>query len=204
MSTLARDDFNRANESPLAAPWAQAIGDGGAMKLASNSVTQVTIDSNNDGAIYTGMAWPDDQWSAAKLTTTSAVGVRQGPCLHVRYALAANTNYRLSLDHAASTNCNISRFLAGVRTTVLDFTQAWADGDTWMLGVDGPAAAARLRVFLNGVLIQSVTDNSSLASGYTGIGISDSSVTATIDDWSGGDFLADKQVSYPPAKFGPF
>ncbi len=185
----ASDDFNRANVSPLASPWAAAVGDGGTLKIVSNKVTQVTVDSNNDGAIYTGITWPGDQWSEARFTTTSTGGGRQGPCLHVRYALAANTNYRLSVDHAASTNCNISRFVAGTRTTILDFTQAWTDGAIWMLAVDGPASAARLRVYLNGTLIQTVTDSSGIATGYPGIGVSDNDVIATIDDWRGGDFI---------------
>jgi hypothetical protein len=189
---IASDNFNRANEDPLAGDWTTAVGDGGAMRIVSNVATKnAAVDSNNDGAIYDGVTFPDNQWSAAKLSVTSTNGVRRGPALFVRHAFAANTSYRISVDHAASNNCNISRFLAGTRTTLLDFTQAWTDGAEWKIAVDGPASAARIRIYLNGTLLQTVTDNSSIASGYPGIGVSDSEdvTNVVIDDWHAGEVL---------------
>ncbi len=191
-SVIASDNFNRANEDPLAGDWTTAVGDGGAMRIVSNVATKnATVDANNDGAIYDGITFPDNQYSAAKLSVTSTNGVRRGPALFVRHAFSANTSYRISVDHAASNNCNISRFLAGVRTTLLDFTQAWTDGAEWKIAVDGPASAARIRIYLNGTLLQTVTDNSSIASGYPGIGVSDQTDVSNvvIDDWYAGEVL---------------
>lgn len=184
MAVLASDDFNRANETPLAAPWTDVVGQ---VNLVSNAVTSA-IDDNNRGMYYSGPAWPDDQWSKAKLYVDSTGGVRMGPALYVRLAAGVDC-YRFSTDHAASNNCNVSRFVASSRTTIVDFTQAWNDGDEWMLQVEGPATAARVRVFLNGVQKSDDTDNSSIASGSPGIGISGSATITSwsLDDWSGGD-----------------
>ena len=197
MAVLASDDFNRADENPLASPWATQTGLSNT-KLLSNRCSYDIMDGSNRGNFYGGVAWPADQWSKAKLYCVSTGGVRQGPALYVRMAAGAITNYRFSTDHAAATNCNISRFVAGVRTTVVDFTQAWSDGDEWELWVEGPATAARLRTFLNGVQKSDTTDNSSIAAGFPGIGVSgNATITSwSIDDWSGGDFNATPSVAW--------
>jgi hypothetical protein len=106
----------------------------------------------------------------------------------VRYAAAANTCYRFTADHAASNNVDISRIVAGARVTVVAFTQAWSDGDTWRFDVTGPSNAASLRLFLNGTMIQQATDTSSIASGTPGIFFGDNvDITSwSADTWSGG------------------
>lgn len=188
MATLASDDFNRADEATLASPWVKPTSANlDVCNLTSNRVSS-TIDNVNRAAIYSGPAWPNDQWSRAKLYCVSTAGVRQGPALYVRMT-DGNSCYRFSTDHAASTNCNISRFNSDSRATVLDFTQAWTDGDVWELRVEGSASAARLGVFLNGAQVAGVTDNDTIASGSPGIGVSNNVLISSwsIDDWSGGD-----------------
>ena len=105
MAVLASDDFNRADEAPLVAPWTDP-GIGG-VDLISNRASFSVMDNSNRGMYYSGPAWPDDQWSKARLYVDSTGGVRQGPALYVRMASGANTVYRFSTDHAAVTNCNI-------------------------------------------------------------------------------------------------
>jgi len=188
MAVLASDDFNRANESPLASPWV-STGFLVDCDLISNAVSYPVMDNNNKAMLRGGITWPDDQYSKAALNCVSTGGVRQGPALYVRYVGGGvDTCYRFSTDHAASTNCNVSRFITGNRTTIVDFTQAWSDGDIWELRVSGPASAARLQTFLNGVQKSDTTDNSSLVSGSPGIGVSgNSTITSwSVDTWEGG------------------
>ena len=195
MTTLASDDFNRADENPLAGNWVTATGNN-ALRIVSNACTSA-IDGTNDMALYTASVFPGNQWAQAKLNVTSIDGVRRGPGLCLRYAIGANTGYRFSTDHASSNNVDISRVLAGVRTTVVAFTQAWTNGSTFKFAVDGQATAARLRIWLDGSLIQEVTDSSSIASGYPGLFFGDNvSVSSwSADDWSAGDLVQSTYVT---------
>lgn len=205
MAVLAKDDFNRADEATLASPWVKPTS----LSLDVCNLTSFrassTIDDVNRAAVYIGPTWPNDQWSKARLYCVSTAGVRQGPALYVRTDIAGPgyTGYRLSTDHAASTNCNISRFLSDSRTTILDFTQAWNDGDVWELRVEGPASAARLRAFLNDVQIADVIDNSSITTGSPGVGVSNNVLISSwsIDEWSGGDLSVEINTYFTPPIF---
>ncbi len=198
MPIIASDDFNRANESPLASPWTTGTGNLSS-DLVSNAMSIAVPTDDNRANIYTGPVWPDDQWSKAALTVSGTVGGRAGPALYVRYSSSSTTFYRFSTDHAGATNCNISRFLAGARTTIVDFTQAWTDRDIWEFRVEGPAGSARLRTFLNGVQISDTTDNSSLSSGTPGAGVSGSALeTWSVDNWSGGTGDDTRSSDDPP------
>lgn len=187
--TTATDDFNRANETPLAGNWSAGSGDT-AFNLASNAAFSPD-DSVDRCSIYTGASFGNDQSSKAKLTTSGTSGGGAGPGLCVRHAPAARTFYRLATDHAASTNVEFGRFVAGSFTVLGSFTQAWTNGDTWEFRAVGPAAATVLTIYLNGALVQTFTDNSSLASGSPGISYSTTSISGTIDDWVGTDTFTD-------------
>jgi hypothetical protein len=53
----------------------------------------------------------------------------------------------------------------------------------------GPATATVLTVFLGGVQVGQVTDNSSLAAGAPGLAFSSPETSASVDDWTGSDEL---------------
>jgi hypothetical protein len=105
---------------------------------------------------------------------------------HVATA-ATRTYYWFVADHAATNNCAITRFIAGTSTRLLTFTQAFTDGAEWEFRAVGPATATVLTVFLNGVQVGQVTDNSSLAAGAPGLAFSSPETSASIDDWTGND-----------------
>lgn len=181
--TTATDNFNRANETPLAGNWTTT---GIAMNLTGN-VAVPSATGSDCGARYSGATWGNDQSSSAKLATTDTAGGGVGPGLLVRWSAAATTGYRLVATHAATNNIELSRFIAGAFTVLVGFTQAWTDGDTWELRVIGPATAAVLGMYVNGTLVRTFTDNSSIASGFPGIAYSSTAANATIDDWTGTD-----------------
>lgn len=189
MTTLS-DGFTRANETPLAGNWATGSGSA-AFNLTSNAAVPSALGSDC-AAIYTAATWGNDQSSAAKLTVNSTGGTGEGPGLIVRHAAGARTCYRMCMNHAASNNGEMGRFLAGSFTSLLVFTRSFTDGDTFELRVVGPQTAAVVTIWHNGVQIQSFTDNSTIASGTPGIAYSSvAGSPTTIDDWTATDFASD-------------
>src|SRR6266446_7828989 len=64
MSQLASDNFNRANESPLASPW---VVSGFGLNLVSNKTEGSQAAANCTSFYDTSVAWPDDQYSQATI-----------------------------------------------------------------------------------------------------------------------------------------
>ena len=195
MTVLASDIFDRANENPLAHGVWTTCSSEVAFQIVSNVATPTSTASTDDGSFYSGIAWPADQFSRAKLTVNSTAGAGAGVGLKVRQASGALTCYRLIVDHAALNNVTIERFVAGVATTVTGYprTQAWTDGDTWELDVVGTT----LRVCRNGVQVGADATDTNIATGSPGIGLSTTVTSASINDWEGGDFINLKKSGLP-------
>lgn len=195
---LATDNFNRADANPLAGNWTTGLGDF-PMQLVGNSVR--TTSDNDASSLYTGISWPPDQYSKAKLSeATAGAGADSGICLVVRGSTTANTHYRLTVNHGASNNVHLSSLVAGVYTLLLGWdvvTQAWVDGDIWELWVFGNT----LFVFRNGVQVGPTTTDASIATGIPGVGYSSTSslTLSTVEDWEGGGsilrFLPQRRAS---------
>lgn len=180
--TTVSDSFTRANETPLAAPWATGTGDS-AMNLSSNAVV-VTADGSDCSEIYNGAgapAWGNDQSSSAKLSS-GATATGTGAGLWVRHAAAAQTGYRLIVCAGPPSNGELALLNAGSFTSLLVFSQAWSNGDTWELR----AVGTTITVWLNGTQIQTVTD-ATIASGSPGIASSSNTSSVAWDDWTGTD-----------------
>lgn len=185
MSVLASDNFNRADENPLGnSVWATQSGQT-PWQVASNVATPTDLSGTDDVSLYTGIAWPNDQYSEAQLTVNSTTGGGQGVGLAVRGAAGAITGYSLIADHAASNNVALFKHNAGTPTTLITITQAWTDGATWRLEVQGTT----LRGFLNGVQVITATDGV-VTSGSPGVWLSTAVISASIDNFVGGDFAA--------------
>jgi hypothetical protein len=185
MTTIS-DSFNRANETPLASGWTTGTSDV-AFNLTGNVAVPSDASVNDDCSIYTGATWGNDQSSKAKLTCTGTAGGSAGVGLCLRHAAAAKTYYRFALDHAASNNMCIDRFVAGAHAILVTWTQTFTDGDTFEYTVTGPQTASVLTVYRNGTQVQQFTDNSTIASGTPGLSFSTSETAATVDDWVGTD-----------------
>jgi hypothetical protein len=193
VSLLASDNFDRANANPIGAPWTTASGLS-AMQIAGNVCTPSSL-AADCGADYTGVTWPADHYSKAKLSVTGTSGGGSGACLSVRSASGARTLYRLEVDHAATNNVAVEKYVTGTPSALIGpLTLAWTDGDTWELRAQGTT----ISVYRNGVLVGSATDSSSpLLTGNPGIGYSSSETAASINDWEGGDFAGASAVRIP-------
>lgn len=182
------DDFQRANETPLAVPWVTGTSDG-AFNLSSNVAVAASLGADSC-SVYHGAGaptWAVDHGASVKVTVaTSVAGVGFGVCL--RHAAAARTMYRIVVGKAASNNVEVQRALAGAFTLVGQRTTAWTDGDLLTAEISGPATAVVIKIYRNGSQVGAdVTDNSSLASGSPGIAYSGAASSGSLNDWTGYD-----------------
>lgn len=182
--TSLSDDFTRANETPVAGNWSTGItGDASSVFNLSSGALVVSNALADASAVYTGATWGNDQSSKADLTVTGTAGGGSGVGLWVRRATGAKTGYRFIADHAGSTNCELAKFVANTFTSLLTFTQAWTNGDTWELRVIG----STLTIWLNGSQIQSTTDSAVASGGFPGAAYSSTDTSASVDNWIGTD-----------------
>jgi hypothetical protein len=184
----ATDDFQRANETPLAGNWTTTTSES-AFNLTSN-VAIPSNDANDCGTRYSGRVWADNQYSSA-LITSPVAGSDVGAGLCVRVASGARTYYRCVISADVATDCTFRRFIAGASTQLVQFTTSFASGDRVTFRVSGPASAAFLEVLVNGVSAGTFLDNSSLQSGSPGMSYSSNQAGTSLNDWEGGEYDLD-------------
>lgn len=186
MIFLRSDNFNRANETPLAGNWTDP-GSPVPFNLSGNVVVPSAPGANDSWAFYNAITWPDNQWSSAVLTCTGTVGGGAGVGLAVRLSNNTGPNgYRLVIDHNATTNWTLSRFNSGVSSTLASGLVTFTDGDTFTLQIVTAGANAFLTMFRGITQFSSFTDTSPIASGSAGLAFSSNETAATIDNWVGG------------------
>lgn len=174
----AFDDFNRANETPLAAPWAQN-GTGSTFTLDTNTLRKPS--GLDDGMYYyTGAASGADQYSEIQITTFPTQS-DCGPA--VRIGSGATLN-----GYIASYFGNFYKFVSGVYTslathgdtpTANHYCRLTASGSTLTLLRDATTPATTAR---------GTTSDSSLTSGQPGVNSYESGIIA--DNWRGGDLAS--------------
>ncbi len=188
MTVLARDNFNRANETPLASPWGSTgiLGDVG-MNLVSNAATDAATTYDNRSFYDGGIVWPNDQYSQAAITLgVSNSGGGSGEGLSVRGSKTALTMYRFAIDHNATINWEVLKAVGGTFTSLATGLQAFTDGDTFRLSVNG----STITVSLNGASPFVTVVDSAIASGNPGINYSSTEGGVRfVDDWEGGDLV---------------
>ena len=188
---LAADDFNRTDANPIGGNWATITAEG-AMQIVSNAATPANV-NNDSGARYTVGTFPPDQYAQCNVTVNGpTLGTGPGP--GVRMAAAAETYYRATISNNAS-NVELTRCVAGVFTTLWARTATFTDGDLVRLEVKGSV----LRVLINGVPVGTdFADSAPILTGNPGISFSSGSViSATLDNWSAGDFVDPTVDPYP-------
>ncbi len=94
-TSVATDNFNRANENPLAGNWSTLTGMAG-FKIVSNVVGPI-----NDGQSFTrwnANSFNNDQYSSFKLGTLSTTFSSIGPA--VRCSTSAGTAYMATTNYS--------------------------------------------------------------------------------------------------------
>ena len=184
---IVRDDFARADETPLAGAWSSS-----GLNLSGDQVIPASLGTNGQ-ARYAAAPWPSDQYSQARLCVVGTGGSDQGMGLLVRNADATTTYYRLAVDHASSNNVGLSKRINGAYTNLASFTQSWTNGDLWGLRVKDTT----LQIFRNGTQVGSDVTDASIASGSAGLAYSSTETAATAAEWEGGAVSGGAAVPTP-------
>lgn len=180
MSVLALDNFDRANADPIGGNWTDD-GDGDHFKIVSNAATY-TNSGFDAAAHYNALTFPANHYSQVAVTVNvTSTGVGLGPS--VRAATSKNY-YRLVAGHAASSNVELAKKVAGTYTQLWVRTSSFTDGAIFYLEAIGTTLVARN----GGVAIGASATDSSLASGQPGIVYSSVVTSGSVDNWEGGDF----------------
>lgn len=115
---MTTDVFTRANESPLASPWA-AVAGMGTLKLASNAVTATT--ASTDCAMYHSTSSVVDD---SEVTIGTVGGADGGPAL---FDPATGNGYVCAINGA---NIAIYKFVGGAfSSTISTAAGSWTTGD---------------------------------------------------------------------------
>jgi len=177
------DNFNRANENPLAGNWTTVGGAGANMQLLSNQV-RAAVTGNHSCAYWNTDLGSADHFAEIRYT---AAAEDAGPTVR-----NLKTDVTLYTYNALDTGGAIAKLIAGTYTNLAVRAATWAAGDLCRLIVNGSTLQAKK----NGVQIGAdLTDSSipgNLAAGLCDFG----SAFNDIDD-----FLADVLVQ-PPVRGG--
>jgi len=194
MAVLATDDFDRADNADLGANWTPlSDGNNGGDNFAIVSNAAKSPDAVDSCEAYTGITWPDDQWSEVTLSATLANGQGAGSGPAVRCAAPGTiTQYRFIGN---GSGWELGYFVTGSHTTIAtDTTPTFTAGDRLYLEVQGTTLIAKKNT-TNGsggtqVTTAQTTGNGNIATGRAGIAHSSGDVTTAIASWQAGDFAA--------------
>ena len=178
--TTASDNFNRANETPIASPWVAAIGAGANLTL--NVLTSIAA---TEKISYYSAAWGNDH-DVSGIVGTLVANVNYSE-VTVRFD-SAGSGFSVYTDGTAGTgHTEFASYTAGAPTVLGAIASAFANGDTIKLTVTGQSPNIVLTAFKNGTQIAQITGQTGKNSGNPGGG---GYGIATIDDWSATDNAA--------------
>ena len=180
-TTLATDNFNRADNADLGTAWDPMTGEG-SWSIVSNHAEPTSLLSDSSES-NNSVTWPDDQYSQAKITTSGgSSGGGEGTGVAVRMSAVARTYYRAVVNAAATNNIEVGKVVAGTFTSLGFRSATWVSGDVLKMQIVGTT----IKIFQNGTQLGADITDSSIASGRAGISYSSQAVTGSLEDWEGG------------------
>jgi hypothetical protein len=186
MALPASDNFNRANENPLAGNWTTAPG-ASAMQLFSNQVTGST--GANCTSFWNADTFGNDQYS--QVTPVDNTNFGAGLAVRVRTTTQYDC-YILFLN--ASGSVQIYKIIAGSVTLLSSPNFAYAAGDVIKL----EAVGTTLTAYKNGVAQANPATDSALTAGAAGLFANNFNLF--LDDWEGGNVTTG--ATYPQLERG--
>lgn len=184
MTALFNDDYNRANENPLAGNWSTQNGEA-QMDLVSNAATNHG-DTTDQAANVNSVTPPNDQYAKAKITASTGFTQGDGPGVATRMATAAKTYYRAVMRTGTSNNCQVGKKVGGAYTNLGDRNLTYSAGTEFYLESQGSTHIVKY----GGVQLGLSINDGAITSGRFGISYSSENAgqSCTIDDFEGGDF----------------
>lgn len=176
----ATDNFNRPDETPLAAPWGVSNGgSGGSCNLVSNAVTAPLA---SDKFIYHGSSVTSPDQYAQWLYASAITNDDWGPAVRINNTGGDRHGYWYSVYQGGLDGLN--KYVASAFTHVEDWYQAAGAGDTVRIEASGSTISG----YLNGSQVSGspATDTSLTAVGV-GAGAFVFQTGGSIDDFDGGD-----------------
>jgi chitodextrinase len=198
-SVFASDNFDRPNGAP-GANWTVIDSD---PRVVNNHVEESYASDGNDSiAIYTGLAWPTNQYSQVTVLSATAhsgcatfVRAKNDPVIEMYFVYVTGPlgpNARLTL----------AKFVTHVYTELWTAVMPVNSGDQLYLSVSG----TELTVKLNGTSLAVRNDSSISAAGYPGFDITDYDGRGRpgdgqCDAWEAGSFESSPPIA-PPTPTG--
>ncbi len=169
------DNFNRANENPIAAPWTSMNG---GVQLSSNAIVSVGVAIDN-AVRYSGAGLSGNQFAQVTLATMGGLSTASnGPMVR-----CGSSDFSAYLARASTVGHNIQKVVAGVFTGLAGGGAACVAGDVLYL----EANSTTLQAKRNGTNTISVTD-AALTVGDPGAYFALATV-ASLDTFSAGDLM---------------
>ena len=178
--------FTGADEATLSegGAWATLTGEASFSRTSNQALP---FGSGTDSTNRHTTAVAAGQYSRADLTCVGTTGSAAGIGLAVRCASAARTYYRLAIDHAATNNAEIARFVAGTYTSLVQWTQAFTNGDQFTIAIENQVLYVYDKT-LTQVQTFDDTGGGGPTTGSVGLSFSSIETSALLDNWSGGTF----------------
>jgi hypothetical protein len=195
----ATDLFDRADEAPLAGNWTDG-GQQNVFNLTGNKIQPANL-PQDCLAFWNALTFDRDHSSECLVTVTGTAGGGAGIGPAVRCSGGSNC-YRLILDHAASSNVALQRFVAGAFTSLLTVSRTFTDGDLWKIAV----VLDTIYAFHKDVLVFKFRDITPLLTGGPGVSYSSTETSASLDGWIGSNVVTidDKFDASLYPKIAPF
>ena len=180
--TTYTDAFNRADESPIAAPWAVVTG---TPKIESQYVKGDAFAAFSVARIPTATTGigQTDHYAQAKIVSAPAGSNEYWAVICVRCSAVANTWYGYRGDN---TDSEIVKCVAGTITVLQTGGPAFVVNDVVYLSVEGDTLIAKV----NASQTLTVAGGSAVASGDPGWGAHHNGPTPRLDDFEAGDIAA--------------
>lgn len=192
LSTLASDNFTRANANPIGGNWTPRVA-GDTAQILSNVVNASAVATPAD-SYWNALTWNADQWSRITVHNETT-GSFLGSSVRVSTSGAA-TAYRIILQTGtgAGSGLAVQSQVAGVSTNIVVLVFPINVGDTILAVVIG----TNLLVYWNDALIYNAS-TSSIASGASGFELQGTTLVTNsgISAWSGGSFQKAPPIIIP-------
>lgn len=179
----ASDDFNRANETPLAGNWTTITGQT-AFNLATNQIAP-SANGNDAGMYYNAITPTANQWASAAITSPGTGASGQGTGVAIRCSTGANTFIRCVIDAAGANNIELGALVAGVYTAAA----GWPRTVTYVAGavLKVSAVSNTITVTYNGSAVGADTTITNPTTGRWGLAYSSNEPNCKIDNFLGGE-----------------
>lgn len=153
------------------------------LQTVSGNLCEPSVNNSTVGALYSGLAWPADQYS--ELTIATIGGGTQKFYLMVRQgAFNSGTQYIFTLNPNGGQVYTLAKIINNVSTNLVPNTATTIMvGDIWRLSVTG----AVITISRNGAVVNTITD-SSIISGSPAFGLQSTTLVTRcqINLWAGG------------------